>query len=208
LLGTVLTQIEGARTYAIEGSVFVAGSLVQWLRDSLGIVDLAEETEALARSIPDSGGVVIVPALTGLGAPYWQPEARGVIAGLSFASGKAQLARAALEAMAHQTHDLATAFAADGAAWQSLRIDGGMAANDWMAQDLADMLGITVERPSFVETTALGAAMLAATGAGLYSSLDAAAAAMRGGLSRFTPHLAAGVREERLMRWRKALSAA
>lgn len=208
LLGTVLTQIEGARTFAIEGSVFVAGSLVQWLRDSLGIVEVASETEALARSIPDSGGVVIVPALSGLGAPHWQAEARGVIAGLSFASGKAHLARAALEAMAHQTHDLATAFAADGAAWQSLRIDGGMAANDWMAQDLADMLGVPVERPGFVETTALGAAMLAATGAGLYPRLEAAAEAMRGELARFTPQLAAGVREERLLRWRKALAAA
>jgi len=208
LLGTVLTQLGGQRTYAIEGSVFVAGSLVQWLRDSLGIVNLAEETEALARSIPDSGGVVIVPALAGLGAPYWQAEARGVIAGLSFASGKAELARAALEAMAHQTHDLATAFAADGAAWQALRIDGGMAANDWMAQDLADMLGITVERPGLVETTALGAAMLAATGAGLYPDLGTAAEAMRGELARFTPKLAAGVREERLARWRKALAAA
>jgi glycerol kinase len=208
LLGTVLTQLDGNRTYAIEGSVFVAGSLVQWLRDSLGIVAVAEETEALARSIPDSGGVVIVPALSGLGAPHWRAEARGVIAGLSFASGKAQLARAALEAMAHQTHDLATAFAADGAAWQTLRIDGGMAANDWMAQDLADMLGITVERPGFVETTALGAAMLAATGAGLYPNLQAAADAMRGDLARFTPQLAAGVREERLTRWRKALAAA
>ncbi len=208
LLGTVLTQIDGARTYAIEGSVFVAGSLVQWLRDSLGIVDLAGETEALARSIPDSGGVVIVPALSGLGAPHWQADARGVIAGLSFASGKAHLARAALEAMAHQTHDLATAFAADGAAWQALRIDGGMSANNWMAQDLADMLGVPVERPAFVETTALGAAMLAASGAGLYPSLDDAAAAMRGELARFDPAMPAGVREERLGRWRKALAAA
>jgi glycerol kinase len=208
LLGTVLTQLEGRRTYAIEGSVFVAGSLVQWLRDSLGIIAVASQTEELARQVPDSGGVVIVPALSGLGAPHWQAEARGVIAGLSFASGKAHLARAALEAMAHQTHDLATAFAADGAAWQSLRIDGGMAANNWMAQDLADMLGIPVERPGFVETTALGAAMLAATGAGLYPDLGAAAQAMRGELTTFTPQLAAGVREERLMRWRKALGAA
>ncbi|WP_086619975.1 glycerol kinase GlpK [Erythrobacter tepidarius] len=208
LLGTVLTQIEGQRSYAIEGSVFVAGSLVQWLRDSLGIVDLAEETETLARTIPDSGGVVIVPALSGLGAPHWRAEARGVIAGLSFASGKAHLARAALEAMAHQTHDLATAFAADGAAWQTLRIDGGMSANNWMAQDLADMLGVPVERPAFVETTALGAAMLAATGAGLYPGLDAAAKAMRGALTRFDPAMPAGVREERLSRWRKALAAA
>ena len=208
LLGTVLTQLDGQRTYAIEGSVFVAGSLVQWLRDSLGIVAVAEETEALARSIPDSGGVVIVPALSGLGAPHWQADARGVIAGLSFASGKAEIARAALEAMAHQTHDLAAAFAADGAPWQTLRIDGGMAANDWMAQDLADMLGITVERPGFVETTALGAAMLAATGAGLYPDLATAAQTMRGRLSLFTPEMAEDVREQRLALWRKALAAA
>lgn len=208
LLGTVLTQIEGQRSYAIEGSVFVAGSLIQWLRDSLGIVAVAEETEALARSIPDSGGVVIVPALAGLGAPHWQPQARGVIAGLSFASGKAELARAALEAMAHQTHDLAAAFAADGAPWQALRIDGGMAANDWMAQDLADILGLPVERPAFVETTALGAAMLAASGAGLYPDLAAAAEAMRGGLTRFEPTMADDVRAARLNMWRKALAAA
>ncbi len=208
LLGTVLTQIEGQRTYAIEGSVFVAGSLVQWLRDSLGIVEVASETEALARSIPDSGGVVIVPALSGLGAPHWQADARGVIAGLSFSSGKAQLARAALEAMAHQTHDLCAAYTADGAPWRTLRIDGGMSANDWMAQDLADMLGIPVERPGFVETTALGAAMLAASGVGMYPDLGAAAQAMRGRLSQFEPAMAAEVRDARLAAWRKALAAA
>ena len=207
LLGTVLTQCDGARTYAIEGSVFVAGSLVQWLRDSLGIVEVASETEALVRSIPDSGGVVIVPALAGLGAPHWRAEARGVIAGLSFASGKAQLARAALEAMAHQTHDLCAAFTADGAPWHTLRIDGGMSANDWMAQDLADVLGVTVERPGFVETTALGAAMLAAAGAGLYPDLDAAAQAMRGRLATFEPAMAHDVRDARLTAWRKALAA-
>ena len=207
LLGTVLAQIEGKRTYAIEGSVFVAGSLVQWLRDSLGIVEVASETEALARSIPDSGGVVIVPALAGLGAPHWRAEARGVIAGLSFASGKAQLARAALEAMAHQTHDLCAAFAADGAPWQTLRIDGGMSANDWMAQDLADVLGVTVERPGFVETTALGAAMLAAAGVGLYPDLATACTAMRGRLSTFAPAMAAEVRDARLAAWKKALAA-
>ncbi|MEO1730574.1 MAG: glycerol kinase GlpK [Pseudomonadota bacterium] len=208
LLGTVLMQLAGERTYAIEGSVFVAGSLVQWLRDSLGIVDVASQTEELARSIPSSGGVTIVPALSGLGAPHWKAEARGVISGLSFASGKAELARAALEAMAHQTHDLATAFAADGTSWETLRIDGGMAANDWMAQDLADMLGIPVERPAFVETTALGAAMLAAAGAGLYSDVPSAAQAMRGQLKRFEPDMEDTVREERLARWKKALAAA
>lgn len=208
LLGTVLYQLDGARTYAIEGSVFVAGSLVQWLRDSLGIVEVAAETEALARSIPDSGGVTIVPALSGLGAPHWRADARGVIKGLSFASGKAELARAALEAMAHQTHDLADAFAADGAPWGTLRIDGGMSANDWMAQDLADILGLTVERPGFVETTALGTAMLAAAGAEMHSDLGAAAQAMRGELNSFTPQMAEDVRSERLARWRSALSAA
>lgn len=207
LLGTVLTQLEGQRTYAIEGSVFVAGSLVQWLRDSLGIVEVASETEALARSIPDSGGVVIVPALAGLGAPHWRAEARGVVAGLSFASGKAELARAALEAMAHQTHDLCAAFTADGAPWQTLRIDGGMSANDWMAQDLADVLGVKVERPGFVETTALGAAMLAAAGAGMYPDLAAACAAMRGRLATFEPAMADEVRDARLAAWRKALAA-
>lgn len=208
LLGTVLTQIEGVRTYALEGSVFVAGSLVQWLRDSLGIVDVAGQTEELARSIPSSRGVTIVPALAGLGAPYWRAEARGVISGLTFASGKAELARAALEAMAHQTHDLAQAFAADGTRWEALRIDGGMAANGWMAQDIANMLDITVERPAFVETTALGAAMLAAAGAGLYTDLASAAATMRGALEIFEPDMDDTVREERLARWKKALLAA
>ncbi len=208
LLSTVLTQIDGGRTYAIEGSVFVAGSLVQWLRDSLGIVQKASETEELARSISDTGGVTIVPALAGLGAPHWRADARGLISGLSFATGKAELARAALEAMAHQTYDLAEAFAADGTAWETLRIDGGMAANDWMAQDLANILQVPVERPSFVETTALGAAMLAAAGVGQYASLEAAAEAMRGELQTFEPDLEDNIREERLARWRQALAAA
>ena len=208
LLGTVLAQSGGARTYAIEGSCFVAGSLVQYLRDQLGLIGDAAETEALARSIEDSGEVVIVPALAGLGAPHWLPEARGVISGLSFASGRAQIARAALEAMAHQTHDLATAFAADGAAWTGLKIDGGMSANDWMAQDLADILDLQVERPDFVETTALGAAMLAATGCGLHGSLDDAAAAMRGAARCFAPDMADSVRQDRLARYARALSVA
>ncbi|ABC62188.1 Glycerol kinase [Erythrobacter litoralis HTCC2594] len=207
LLGTVLYQQGGERTYAIEGSVFVAGSLVQWLRDQLGLISSAAETEALARAIPDSGEVVIVPALSGLGAPHWRAEARGVIAGLSFSSGKAQIARAALEAMAHQTYDLAQAFAADGAEWTGLKIDGGMSANDWMAQDLADMLDLTVERPDFVETTALGAAMSAAVGAGLHPSLEDAAKHMRGRVTSFDPAMDAAIREERLARWRKALAA-
>ncbi len=208
LLGTVLYQENGKRTYALEGSVFVAGSLVQWLRDSLGLLGTAAETETLARSIKNSGGVVIIPAMSGLGAPHWQPEARGVIAGLSFATGRAQIARAALEAMAHQTYDLAKAFAADGAQWTSLKIDGGMSANDWMAEDIAGLLNLPVERPEFVETTALGAAMLAAKGAGLVSSLDEASRTMRGEIGTFEPVMEEAAREARLAAWQKALAAA
>ena len=207
LLGTVLMQKDGRRTYALEGSVFVAGSLVQWLRDSLGLITSAAETEALARSVPDSGGVTIVPALSGLGAPHWNAEARGLIAGLSFSSGRAEIARAALEAMAHQTHDLALAFAADGAPWQRLRIDGGMSANDWMAQDLASVLDLPVERPDMVETTALGAGVLAAVGAGLFGGLEEAIGAMRGAVRAFAPAMEPETRTERLKRWSRALAA-
>lgn len=205
LLATVLWQLGGQRCYALEGSVFVAGSLVQWLRDSLGLIDAAAETETLARSVPDSGGVVIVPALSGLGAPYWRAEARGSITGLSFATTRAHLARAALEAMAMQTRDLAEAFAADGATWTTLRIDGGMSANDWMAQDLADVLALPVERPEFVETTALGAGMLAGLGAGLFSSLEEAGRAMAGKRRSFAPDMAEDIRNQRIRHWHRAL---
>lgn len=208
LLGTVLCQENGERTYAIEGACFVAGSLIQYLRDQLNLIGSAAETEELARSISDSGEVVIVPALAGLGAPHWLPDARGVISGLSFASGRAQIARAALEAMAHQTHDLASAFAADGAPWTHLRIDGGMSANDWMAQDLADILEIEVERPDFIETTALGAAILAAVGCGLHADLETAALTMRSETTTFSPKMDGDVRTSRLARYSKALSAA
>jgi glycerol kinase len=205
LLSTIAWQLGGERRFALEGSVFVAGSLVKWLRDDLGLLGSAAETEALARSVPDSGGVQIVPAHSGLGAPYWRPDARGAITGLSFATGRAQIARAALEAMSHQTHDLMTAFAADGAPWEVLKVDGGMAANGWLAQDLADMLDLTVERPAFVETTALGAAMLAGVGCGMFGSLEDAAA-MRGAVERFGPAMAAKVRDERLAGWKKAVA--
>ena len=204
LLATIAWQIGGERHYALEGSVFVAGSLMQWLRDDLGLIANAGDSEALARSVADNGGVYLVPALAGLGAPHWQPNARGAIHGLSFSAKKAHVVRAALEAMAHQTHDLKTAFAADGADWGELRIDGGMVANDWMAQDMADMLGIPVERPGFIETTAHGAAMLAGVGAGLYASLEDAAA-MRKGVERFSPTLASEARQRRLDGWADAL---
>ena len=206
LLATVAWQLAGQRHYALEGSVFVAGSLIKWLRDGLGLIGHAAETEALARSVDDNGGCYLVPALAGLGAPWWEPEAQGLINGLSFATGRAHVARAALEAMAHQTHDLKTAFAADGCDWAALRIDGGMAANDWMAQDLADMLAIPVERPHSVETTALGAAMLAGLGAGLFASLDEAAG-MRGAVDAFVPAIAADARTRRLDGWARAIKA-
>ncbi len=207
LLGTVLCQLGGERSYAIEGSVFVAGSLVQWLRDSLGVIENSADTEDLARSIEDSGGVAIVPALSGLGAPHWMPSARGLITGLSFSTGRAHIARAALEAMSHQTYDLARAFEADGAAWSSLRIDGGMSANDWMAQDISNLACLTVERPDFVETTALGAAILAGLGAGLFDTLQEAADAMCGATKKFEPEMPDDVRSERLDRWNKAIAA-
>jgi len=204
LLSTVLWQLGGRRTYAIEGSVFIAGSIVKWLRDSLVLIANAAETETLTRSVPDNGGVYFVPALTGLGAPWWEPEARGAISGLSLASTRAHIVRAALEAMAHQSHDLKAAFAADGADWSSLRIDGGMVANDWIAQDLADVLDVTVERPGFTETTALGAAMLAGVGCGMFAGLEEAAA-MRGKVERFEPEMADTARKVRLEGWRHAV---
>ncbi len=206
LLTTVLCQVGRQRSYALEGSVFVAGSLMQWLRDSAGLLVSAPESEALARSVPDNGGAYMVPALSGLGAPHWRPDARGLICGISFATTRAHLVRAALEAEAHQVYDLMKAFEADGEKWERLRIDGGMVANNWLAQDLADILELNVERPSMVETTALGAAMLAAVGAGLYSNLDAAAVAMGGDVTTFAPQMGAAERERRLTGWRDALS--
>jgi glycerol kinase len=205
LLSTVLWQLDGQRHYALEGSVFVAGSLIQWLRDSLGLIGRAEDTEILARSVTDNAGVYVVPALSGLGAPHWQPDARASISGLSFAATKAHVARAALESMAHQVHDLKTAYAADGTDWAELRIDGGMVANDWMAQDLADILNIPVERPALTETTALGAAMLAAVGAGIYGTLDEASV-MRGPVRIFTPQMPVVCRETRLSGWKNAVN--
>ncbi len=207
LLATIAWQIGGKRNFALEGSVFVAGSLMQWLRDGLGLISASNETEAMARQVADNGGVYIVPALSGLGAPHWRPEVRGLISGLGFSTNKSHIVRAALEAMAHQTHDLKSAFAADGAEWAELHIDGGMSANDWMAQDLANILEIPVERPDFVETTALGAAMLAAVGAEIYATLEEAAV-MRGGASHFTPNMSISVRQSRLSGWANSLKRA
>ncbi|QUT03993.1 glycerol kinase [Sphingobium phenoxybenzoativorans] len=206
LLSTIARQAGGERHYALEGSIFVAGSLIQWLRDSLGLLGTAAETAELAQSVPDNGGVYLIPAMTGLGAPHWRPDVRGVLSGLSFGAGRAHIARAALEAMAYQTHDLQAAFAADGTPWTELRIDGGMAANDWMAQDIAGILDMPVTRPAFVETTAKGAAMLAAVGAGLFPALEDACEAMAGPSERFVPALDEETRAKRLAGWDEALA--
>jgi len=169
LLATAACAADGGPAYAIEGSVFVAGAALQWLRDELGLIATAAESEAVAALVPDSGGVFVVPAFTGLGAPYWDAEARGAIVGLTRGSGRAHLVRATLESIAYQTWDLVEAMAASGVAPRALRVDGGACDNDFLMQLQADVLGIPVERAAFRETTALGAAFLAGLGSGHWS---------------------------------------
>ncbi len=205
LLTTIAWRIGGRTTYALEGSIFVAGAAVQWLRDGLKLIGEARETEPLAAGIEDSGGVYLVPAFTGLGAPYWDAEARGAIVGLTRASGIAEIARAALEAVAYQTRDLMGAMAADGVQPSvALRVDGGLVANDWAMQFLADMLDLPVERPVVAETTALGAAYLAGLATGFYGGLDEIARNWQRD-RRWTPAMAAGRREALYDGWRQAV---
>jgi glycerol kinase len=175
LLATVALQLNGRATYALEGSIFNAGTVVQWLRDRLGLIATAEETATIAASIGSSHGVYLVPAFTGLGAPWWDPGARGAITGLTRDTGRAEIVRAALESVALQTRDLARAFAEDGVPLSTLRVDGGMAANDWLMQAVADQLRLPVERPAVLETTAWGAARLAGMEAGVYPRLGSPA---------------------------------
>jgi glycerol kinase len=206
LLTSVAWQLDGRTTFALEGSAFVAGALVQWLRDGLGIIAKAPEVEALARSVPDSGGVVIVPALSGLGAPHWRPQARGLIAGITRGTTRAHIARAALEAIALQIVELVRAMEADaGQPIRALRVDGGAAANDLLMQLQADLLGVDVLRPAFVELTALGAAELAARAVNFFQT---GAAAAEVGVTRFSPTLSADLREQRLARWQEAVARA
>ncbi len=174
LLTTVAYRLGGRAAYALEGSIFIAGAAVQWLRDRLGLIESAAESESLAAGAEDNGSVYLVPAFTGLGAPYWDPAARGAIFGLTRDTGRADLARAALAAVGYQTRDLMNAIVEDtaGRALSALRVDGGMARNDWAMQFLADILGVPVERPAVTETTALGAAYLAGLGAGLIASTE------------------------------------
>jgi glycerol kinase len=211
LLTTVAWTLESpsqppATAYALEGSAFVAGALVQWLRDGLGIIASAPEIEPLARSVPDAGGITIVPALTGLGAPHWRAEARGLITGVTRGTTRAHLARAALEAIALQNVDLVTAMQADaGRAINNLRVDGGAAANDLLMQIQADLLGVQIFRPEMVESTALGAAKLAALGVGL-PPVDKGAETVR--IRVFTPALSPDARDAALARWSSAVGRA
>ncbi len=174
VLTTVSCDSEGAPSYALEGSIFIAGAAVQWLRDGLQIVEHAADSEAMARGIPDTGGVYFVPGFVGLGAPYWEPEARGTILGITRGTERAHLVRAALEAMAYSTRDVAESMtAASGVSLAELKVDGGAAANDWLMQFQADTLGVPVARPDVVESTALGAAGLAGLATGVWQSPDA-----------------------------------
>jgi glycerol kinase len=189
LLSTVAYRLNGKPTYALEGSIFVAGAAVQWLRDAIHLIKAAGETESLARSIEDTQGVYLVPAFTGLGAPYWDPEARGAVFGLTRDTGIAHIVRAALESVGYQTRDLMRAMAQDACAPTELRVDGGMVVNDWLSQCLADVLQIPTVRPQTVETTALGAAFVAGLQAGVYDSLDDISKLWQAE-RRFTPQMA------------------
>lgn len=205
LLTTAAYRVNGQMTYAVEGSIFVAGAAIQWLRDGLEIFESAPESEALATSVDDNNEVYFVPAFTGLGAPYWQPDARAMICGLSRESTKAHICRAALEAQGYQTLDLMAAMEDDGGyAPEVVRADGGLVANEFMCQFLADMLGKPVEVPKVAETTAWGAAVLAGVQVGVFETLEAAGhdwAADR----RYEPSMDAQAREQLYTGWKKAI---
>ncbi|MCI5046300.1 MAG: glycerol kinase GlpK [Aquisalinus sp.] len=204
LLSTIAYRLEGKPTYALEGSIFVAGAAVQWLRDEMQIIKHAAETEGMARGISGTQGVYIVPAFTGLGAPHWSPDARGAVFGLMRSTGKAELIRATLESVAYQTADLFVALEQDGISPTSVKVDGGMVMNDWMVQFLSDVLTLPVQRPKVMETTALGAAALAGLQAGLYSSLQDFAGVWQEDAS-FAPAMADAERQQLLQGWRKAV---
>ncbi|WP_296641672.1 glycerol kinase GlpK [Roseinatronobacter sp.] len=208
LLTTIAYQLDGTPTYALEGSIFIAGAVVQWLRDGIKIIRAAPETQGLAESADPAQDVVLVPAFTGLGAPYWNAECRGAIFGLTRNSGPADLARAALESVGFQTRDLLTAMQADmgGAESAVLRVDGGMAASDYAMQFLSDILGAPVDRPKVLETTAMGAAWLAGHKAGVMPGMDEFAASWAAE-ARFEPAMDSGTRTARTDAWARAIAA-
>jgi glycerol kinase len=207
LITTVAYRLGDADpVYALEGSIAVTGSLIQWLRDNLGIIEKAPDVEGLALSVDDNGGVYFVPAFSGLFAPYWRPDARGVIVGLTRYANKGHIARAALESVAFQTREVLDAVNADaGLPLEELRVDGGMAANDTLMQFQADILGVPVVRPAVIETTALGAAYAAGLAVGFWTDLDELRANWRED-RRWEPRFSAEDREQRLAMWKKAVT--
>jgi len=204
LLSTIAYKIAGTPTYALEGSIFNAGATIQWLRDMVGIITDAAETEKLAESIKETGNVYLVPAFTGLGAPYWDPAARGALVGITRSTGRAEIARAALEACCYQTADLLRAMAEDGIDAIGMKVDGGMAKNSWFLQYLANILDVDIDRPFITETTALGVAYLAGLQAGLFESFDEIAGQWRGA-SQFHPQMTSPEREKLLSDWDTAV---
>jgi len=208
LLTTVGWRLGGQTTYALEGSAFIAGAAVQWLRDGLGLIDSAEEIEALAGSVADSGGVVFVPALAGLGAPHWRPDARGLVTGITGGTTKAHLARAVLEGMALQISDILDSMASDAATpLTELRVDGGAARNNLLMQYQADVLGVHCVRPTVLETTALGAAFLGGLGVGFWKTPEAISQAWVQD-RRFEPGMASELRKRHLSAWAAAVEKA
>ena len=206
LLGTLGYQAAGQTAYALEGSIFSAGSAIQWLRDGVKLISESRQSEALAQGLADNGGVYMVPGFTGLGAPWWEPEARGAVVGLTRDSGPAHFVRAALEALAYQTRDLLDALAQDGAPpLKTLKVDGGVTANSFAMQFVADICEVEVERPAFQEMTALGAARLAALGVGLLPDLQARTTEAP---ARWTPCMKPAERDGLLSGWRRAVKAA
>ena len=207
LLTTVAWSLDGKTTYALEGSVFVAGAVVQWLRDEMGLIHSAAETGPIAASVPDNAGVYFVPAFTGLGAPHWDMYSRGTIVGLTRGSGRAHIVRAALEAIAYQSADVVQAMQNDsGISMPVMRVDGGASANNFLMQFQSDILGADVVRPAIIESTALGAAMLAGRAVGLWTDGDLAH--LQKEEKRFTPQMEGGARERLLRQWRRAVSRA
>ena len=205
LLTTVACDASGGRAYALEGSIFVAGAAIQWLRDGLGLLDDAAASEAMARSLGGNDGVYLVPAFVGLGAPHWRPDARGSITGLTRGTTRAHLVRAALEAMAYGTRDIVVAMERDASIRaRALRVDGGAARNDWLMGFVADVLGVPVRRPDMVETTALGAAGLAGLAVGLWTDAEDFAAAFSAGTA-FAPQLGNSAREALIAGWERAV---
>jgi glycerol kinase len=200
--------LNGRVTYALEGSIFIAGAAIQWLRDGLGIIASAAETEGLAGSVPDTGGVYFVPAFVGLGAPHWDAYARGAIVGLTRGTNRAHLVRAALEAICYQTRDVMDAMAADsGVPLRALRVDGGAVVNNLLCQLQADSLGVPVQRPVVTETTALGAAYLAGLAVGVWGNQEEIAAQWQ--MDReFSPQMPAAERDRLYAGWQRALARA